>query len=340
MKFNFIFFLLLSLSFKAQQTDDKLLFHKCKNEFSKKICKSDDDNDKVPYYLDKCSKEFGVLENNGCPFPDNDGDGILDKDDDCPEVYGVIENKGCPWPDTDGDGIFDKDDEYPLVPSNCEVIYAEKKKRVEDFKKNYVDTSFENSSLKKGIDVLNNKEILTPNVAIVLYNDVGKSGSDVGVCTQSFEYNKVLFLYQKTWTIESINYLQKKINKNIFFIITFTGMGSSSDYLTDKLFQDLVNEDKEFKNFDFIKQFPKIKIGDKEVYYLPKDKSEKRTKIDESDIADLQVGGGGYSIWDKKNKSYVLKNFEIKDGELYLKFCEWRKNNIIIKRFPYGDCKL
>jgi len=43
-----------------------------------------------------------------------DSDGCLwDKDDMCEEA-GVVENNGCPWPDTEGDGWFlDKTDNCP-----------------------------------------------------------------------------------------------------------------------------------------------------------------------------------------------------------------------------------
>ena len=39
---------------------------------------------------------------NGCP--DTDEDGVADPDE-CVDVAGPVENNGCPWPDQDNDGI-------------------------------------------------------------------------------------------------------------------------------------------------------------------------------------------------------------------------------------------
>lgn len=103
------------MCFQAQEIIDKEDFKKCRKEFSKKICLSDEDKDSVLFYLDECPKIFGVAENHGCPWPDADGDGVFDKDDACPEVPGPSENRGCPWEDYDGDGILDKDDACPTV---------------------------------------------------------------------------------------------------------------------------------------------------------------------------------------------------------------------------------
>lgn len=102
--------------FQAQNAEDKQVFKKCRKEFNKKICLSDEDNDSLLFYLDKCPNEIGPIENHGCPWPDTDKDGVLDKDDACPQIAGPPENNGCLWPDTDGDGILDKDDNCPTVP--------------------------------------------------------------------------------------------------------------------------------------------------------------------------------------------------------------------------------
>lgn len=117
MKIKASLILLFVLScFQAQEIQDKDAFKKCKKEFGKKICLSDEDKDGILFYLDQCPKETGTIENKGCPWPDSDSDGAIDKDDLCPNVSGLPENKGCPWPDTDGDGILDKDDACPTVP--------------------------------------------------------------------------------------------------------------------------------------------------------------------------------------------------------------------------------
>ncbi|TDX84583.1 thrombospondin type 3 repeat-containing protein [Epilithonimonas xixisoli] len=112
-----LFFVFLFCS--SQEIADKEKFKKCRKEFSKKICLSDEDKDSVLFYLDECPKVFGVAENNGCAWKDTDNDGIVDKDDVCVDVVGPSENKGCPWPDTDGDGILDKDDKYPTIPDSA-----------------------------------------------------------------------------------------------------------------------------------------------------------------------------------------------------------------------------
>lgn len=118
-KFSFILFFAF-LYCSSQEITNKEAFKKCRKEFSKKICLSDEDEDSVLFYLDKCPKAFGFIDNDGCPWPDTDGDMVIDKDDYCPEVAGPPENNGCPWPDTDGDGILDKDDACPTVPGLSE----------------------------------------------------------------------------------------------------------------------------------------------------------------------------------------------------------------------------
>ncbi|MGC4129039.1 MAG: hypothetical protein QM564_05630 [Bergeyella sp.] len=194
--------------------------------------------------------------------------------------------------------------------------------------------------MKKTIDLINNKEILTDNVVVVLYQSSLKS-NDVGVCPQFFSHIKNLFLAQKMWTVESINYLQKKIKKRIFFIIAaphFSLMHPYEGYsfLTDETFQREVYEDKDFEKFDFIKQFPKIILDNGNiVYYFPKNNSEQIKKIKIEDISFLGIGSNGYFIRDLKNKSIVIKDYELKEDKLKLKFFEWRRGNgDIYKRYP------
>ncbi|MGB3143028.1 MAG: DUF5723 family protein [Maribacter sp.] len=73
----------------------------------------DTDGDSVLDNEDNCVEEAGPVENGGCPWMDTDGDTLLDNKDECPTEAGPVENKGCPWPDTDGDSVIDKDDECP-----------------------------------------------------------------------------------------------------------------------------------------------------------------------------------------------------------------------------------
>ena len=73
----------------------------------------DTDGDSVLDNEDKCVDEAGPVENGGCPWVDSDGDTLMDNEDECPTDAGPVENMGCPWPDTDGDSVLDKDDKCP-----------------------------------------------------------------------------------------------------------------------------------------------------------------------------------------------------------------------------------
>lgn len=330
-KLTCLSFILLTWLLSAQMVENKTLYRDCRVNFSKKKCMSDADHDKVPYYLDQCPEEAGEVTHHGCPFPDNDQDGVENKDDRCPDVAGPAENSGCPWPDTDGDGILDKDDEYPQIASNCDVIYAERRKQVEDFITSYRDIPFEDSYLKKVIDLIDHRHILTQSIAIVLYK-YGHSSNDHGPCPRFFTNEKTLFLYQKTWTPEAIQYLQKKMNKNIFFLIADP---YDSAFLTDGLFNEQVYLSDQFLNFSFIREFPKTKLDGQDVYYLPKSNAAADTRFSPDDIAILGVSGNGYQVTDKKNFSYVKKYYKIIDGKLVLEFYDWRgKDEVIKERYP------
>ncbi len=85
--------------------------------------KDDDDNDKVPNYLDKCpNTPVNVPVNkDGCPR-DGDGDGVADYLDECPNTpigIAVAEN-GCAI-DSDNDGVADYKDKCPNTPAGIEV---------------------------------------------------------------------------------------------------------------------------------------------------------------------------------------------------------------------------
>lgn len=67
MRTAFFFLVFAGTYFQAQSVYDKEAFKKCRKEFSKKICLSDEDHDKTPFYLDVCPKKFGLTQNNGCP---------------------------------------------------------------------------------------------------------------------------------------------------------------------------------------------------------------------------------------------------------------------------------
>ncbi len=71
---------------------------------------ADSDKDGVTDELDQCPLEPGLAKFNGCN--DKDGDGIFDSQDACPEIFGHYENQGCPvWDrDSDRDGVPDRED--------------------------------------------------------------------------------------------------------------------------------------------------------------------------------------------------------------------------------------
>jgi type IX secretion system PorP/SprF family membrane protein len=96
--------------------------------FGKDPCK-DTDKDGICDKEDKCPKEAGIKENEGCPEEkkekkkedkcdgnDRDADGICDVDDKCPDLPGPKANNGCPFQDRDGDGIRDDIDKCPDIP--------------------------------------------------------------------------------------------------------------------------------------------------------------------------------------------------------------------------------
>lgn len=59
----------------------------------------DDDGDGVPNSRDRCPRQPGRPDLDGCP--DRDGDGIPDIDDDCPDQPGPAQNRGCPLPESE-----------------------------------------------------------------------------------------------------------------------------------------------------------------------------------------------------------------------------------------------
>ena len=73
----------------------------------------DDDHDGTLNAIDRCVREAGPKENEGCPDGDLDADGVLDRLDRCPDRAGIADNAGCPDYDTDGDNIPDRLDRCP-----------------------------------------------------------------------------------------------------------------------------------------------------------------------------------------------------------------------------------
>jgi outer membrane protein OmpA-like peptidoglycan-associated protein len=85
----------------------------------------DSDNDGIPDDKDKCPRQAGPRENNGCPDKDTDGDGIVDRKDKCPDKAGPPEREGCPEEDKDHDGIVDEKDKCPDDPEDMDKFEDE-----------------------------------------------------------------------------------------------------------------------------------------------------------------------------------------------------------------------
>lgn len=270
-------FLLFSFSiFQSQEIVDKQVFKKCKKDYSKKICGSDEDKDGILFYLDKCPKENGPVENDGCPWPDTDGDGVIDKNDACPNVKGVPENNGCPWPDTDGDGVFDKDDKCPTYAAptksgcpepDCEAYLKKEKKILEEFKA-------KNNAEKERFAALRNvifnkipKKFLTGNNIIVSIHVDTFINDNISNCASmsSLGHSKKLFLDQLFWSEDTFKYIGNKLKKNIFPTIGF------GKYPIVRVLLD----DYESKGYySFMENFSKApgirqSSSDQEIYYYP-----------------------------------------------------------------------
>lgn len=217
-------FLFLIICTNAQEITDKKSFKKCRKEFSKKICLSDEDQDGVLFYLDHCRKESGSAENGGCPWQNIDGDEVIDKDDACPSVAGPPENNGCPWPDTDQDGILDKDDACPTVPGyppygcsgrngrSCPESY-------EQTKENYLKKKFalDHTDFSKLFKILFENEdfkvsYLKGSRNVLLYlrpiEDGPECGNDAYYECPRYEKNISEDVFQKLWSKENYNEFQ------------------------------------------------------------------------------------------------------------------------------------
>jgi|GEM_PF-892954 len=232
MKRKLIFVLLLALNISyAQEITDKDAFKKCRKEFNKKICFSDDDGDGILFYLDQCPKDNGAIENNGCPWPDTDGDSLIDKDDICPTVAGPQENNGCPWPDTDGDGILDKDDACPTIPGipenngcnkkNCSYTYEETKRNYNSQKEQidatdftgFFDKIFQNKDFQ--LNYL--KEAKTILLNLQSRREGPECGNDVYYDCPRYEKDIYEEIFKKLWSKTNYEKFQK-LSKNKIII--------------------------------------------------------------------------------------------------------------------------
>lgn len=218
---------LFSIRFQAQEIDKDLALKKCRKEFNKKTCLSDEDGDEILFYLDECPKDKGFVENKGCPLSDQDKDGVIDTDDACPTVAGPAENNGCPWPDMDGDGILDKDDACPTVAgleefNGCPRPYwrdckAEERKDSLEM----IRLGAEYKDIDKIYDKLSRK-ILEPINKYNLKNirlhidliDWGPMDIVGDGCAPDWRYNKLNYLTTKFWNKPTLEYFYNRKNIN------------------------------------------------------------------------------------------------------------------------------
>lgn len=280
MKICYTFFSLFLIFYtSAQEITDKEAFKKCKKEFSKKICLSDEDGDGVLFYLDKCPKESGVVENNGCKWADSDSDEVLDKDDACPSVAGSSENNGCPWSDTDADGIYDKDDACPTIPGpienngcpiqklDCTQFYEEEKLKFEKFRED--NLKIENIYIKLSNKLLKyfiekNRKIKVDQVYIK-FLDYGPSclyysRNYVPTCTSSRNTDEYNFLVTKFWNNKALEMFSQKNNVVITIKYLFKEYDNSySAILSEELHNYLKMNYSGNKSYIFPKGRKKVK---------------------------------------------------------------------------------
>ncbi|GAA5101819.1 hypothetical protein GCM10023210_42130 [Chryseobacterium ginsengisoli] len=316
MKKYFIFLLFLFLNLHSQQIINKEEFKKCKKEFSKKICLSDDDKDSILFYLDKCPKENGPAENFGCPFPDTDDDGIIDKDDACPKEKGEIDNNGCPWYDIDGDGILDKDDACPTLPGvpeengcprrgDCKEYFEKEKQELINFKEKNNNDKAKFIALRKIIFNNVSKEFLAgESMFVSIYVDTFINENITFQCSSrsTLYHDKQLFLDQLFWSKETFEYVAKKLNKNI--VPTF-GLNA-----TRTINKDFINELKKDGYYGFMLNFPKVKAYERSGLYYPRNKQ--KPKFDGSDTR-LVVNFSHYDA----NDEVVAKFSRLRDEYFY-----------------------
>lgn len=259
MKRYFIFLLLSALCLHSQEIKNKEEFRKCKKQYSKKTCLSDEDQDGIFFYLDKCPKESGFSEIKGCPWPDNDGDGVIDKEDGCPNEKGDAENNGCPWPDTDGDGIPDKDDACPAVPGvpeangcasdHCKEFFEKEDEILKEFKQKHTREKEKFEALRMVIFNSIPKELFPKNNISVSIHTSTFINDNISNCVSmsTLGFSKSLFLDQLFWTKDTFDYAAKKLKKNLFPTYDFGRMPINNV---------LLNDYKQEGYYNFIEKFP------------------------------------------------------------------------------------
>lgn len=336
-----VFFFVLNY-FHAQEIKDHDTLKKCRKEFNKKICLSDEDKDGSLFYQDKCPKEFGEVENFGCPWPDSDHDGIPDKDDICPHLSGVKENNGCPWPDADGDGILDKDDACPTLPGvpelngcpngkDCTKFHADGKIRLKAFQDDSKNTDYEKLTDKIINDI--DLKLLTTNYLIIFNKSimvVCGTGLDKS-CYHEYNFDTPVYSTEDFWTKKTALKLYDKIQKNIIFGTKYYGFGSSIE------FEETPILDKNHKKIKVIIRrendaivYPKSEKLASEIKYY----STLSVRIEKNELGNLvqaRIEYFNYKMGNKKgyrdlsNFINYLNTYQYIEGQW--KLIETRKNN-------------
>lgn len=329
---KYLIFLLFSFSIlQSQETEDNHILKKCKKEYSKKICLSDEDHDGILFYLDKCPKENGSIDNEGCPWPDTDNDGTIDRNDACPDVKGDPENQGCPWPDTDGDGILDKDDHCPTLPgiaelngcpdNSCDEYLKKQKKTLEEFKaKN--NTEKEKFSLLRNA-IFNNipKKFLTGNNIIVSIHVNTFINDNIKDCASrsTLWHDKQLFLDQLFWSEDTFKYVGKKLKKNIFPTAEF------GKYPIAEILLNAYNDD---GYYNFMKHFSRApginnSSADAKIYYYPGSPQKPEFRPDNTRMRIL------FDKYDTQNQATVemVKNNDYQSFTYEYNNCKWNLIN-------------
>ncbi|KFF18970.1 hypothetical protein IW22_17380 [Chryseobacterium sp. JM1] len=314
--FLFSFFLM-----QAQATVDQERLKKCRKEWNKKTCLSDEDGDEIPFYMDQCPKEQGSPENNGCPWPDEDKDGALDKDDQCRDVAGPLENNGCPWLDTDGDGILDKDDACPTLPGmvenqgcpprkrDCGKLYEEEKMRYEKNVEQLGEMNFDSLFDLICGDPDFKRFFLKPKKVLFLRKTIIGGGPECGNDRyyDCKHYEKLIGtdIFDKLWNRNNFAKFRKKTGNGIIIpVSTLFGGG--------ELFFGWENEESNFFVTTGNTPFYKGKITDdgkkSNFYYASPQKPVKELSIVRKDnkFVDLQEISFGVSIAAQYDKDLKL----------------------------------
>lgn len=314
--FLFTFFLM-----QAQDIIDQDALKKCRKEFNKKTCLSDEDGDEIPFYLDHCPKEQGPTENKGCPWPDEDKDGVLDKDDQCQDVAGPIENNGCPWLDTDGDGILDKDDACPTQPGmaenlgcpprkrDCGNLYEREKERYEKDIEQLKNMNFSNLFDLISADPDFKTFFLQPKKVLFLRNStIGggpECGNDAYYDCKHYEKNIGSEIFNKLWSKSNFAKFRKKTGNGIIIPVSNLFGGG-------ELFFGWENDESNFFVTTGNTPFYKGKINDdgkeNNFYYVSPQKPSKDLFITRKDnkFVDLQEVSFGISMMPKYDEDSNL----------------------------------